>query len=84
MKDEYGTEQIYLVQPTKVEYQISHGGDGVKTVNEGMFRTYYTCDARGFQGGINILLNRVGATRFAKQNGLEIITDIKQYEILGD
>jgi hypothetical protein len=81
MKDAYGNDQVYLVQPTTLDYEISYGGDGVKTCQEGRYRHYFTASAGGLSGSIRIQLNRVSAERFAAYNGLQLITDEQREEI---
>jgi len=81
MKDTYGNDQVYLVQPTKLDYEISYGGDGVKTCQEGRYRHYFTAGASGLSGSITIQLNRINAERFAAYNGLQLITEEQRDEI---
>jgi len=81
MKDAYGNDQVFLVQPTTLDYEISYGGDGVKTCKEGRYRHYFTASAGGLSGSIRIQLNRVSAERFAAYNGLQLITDVEREEI---
>lgn len=81
MKDAYGNNQVYLVQPTILDYEISYGGDGVKTCQEGRYRHYFTAGASGVSGSIKIQLNRVNAERFAAYNDLQLITDEQREEI---
>jgi len=75
MKSVYGDEQVFLVQPTKLDYEISYGGDGVKTCQEGRYRSYVTASERGTYGGLYIQLNRMKAELFAEHNGLQLITE---------
>lgn len=81
MYDNYGTKQVYLVQPTELAYEIPKANP-LDTINEGRFRNYRTCDAKGVYGDGRMLMNRVQAERFAKHNGLSLIDDDTQDMIL--
>ena len=81
MTDEYGTEQIYLVKPTRINYSI-YNDDPIKGINEYTFRTYRTCSASGVEGCSRMILNLTRAKQFAKSNGLILITDYEQDELL--
>ena len=80
MKDEYNTKQIFLVQPTRIDYAIPKN-DPIDYVNNGIFRTYHTCDNNGVES-ISKQMNRTGAESFAKNNNLTIITDYDQDHLL--
>lgn len=82
MFDAYGTEQVYLVKPTKIDYSIPNYGQVLRIWTEEIFRTYHTTSAKGFSGGTRIQLNQEQAERFAVLNSLTIITEDRQYEIL--
>jgi hypothetical protein len=82
MRIEYGDELIYLVQPTKVDYAL-YNSDPIKSVNEGIFRTYYLATAQGCRS-LNIQLNRIGAERFAVYNGLQLVKDTEIDKLFED
>ena len=81
IKDAYGTPQVYLVEPSDLDFELPRN-DPVKTVMEGRFRTWYTCDEKGVRGGFKIQQNRQQAEWLAQRNGMRIITKEQQYQIL--
>ena len=82
MFDEYGNKQVYLVQPTWIDYAVPNHGQIDKIWLEEVFRTYYTCNTKGCNGGLRIQLNREQAECFANNNQLTLITDYEQDELL--
>lgn len=85
MKDEYGNLQVYLVEPARVDYDVSHPAtcekDTLTNINERVFRTYYTCCIRGVMA-IKIQLNRMKAEMFAKYNELKFVTEDELHDIM--
>ena len=82
MRTEYGTELIYLVKPTRVDYS-HYNSDPIVGIREKTYRTYYCADKNGCCGGsIRIQLNRIGAERFALYNGLQLVKDTEIDKLL--
>lgn len=80
MMSVYGATQVYLVQPTKLDFEISNS-DPIKLCYEGRFRTYCTADERGFHSEIKLQLNRRQAEMFANHNRLILIDDYQSEKL---
>jgi hypothetical protein len=75
IKDQYGREALYLVQPTRLDYEIGYP-DAEKLTLEGRFRTYGLADEEGTMlSNIRMQFNRISAMRMAKNNNLRLIDD---------
>lgn len=85
MKNEFGTLQVYLVEPARIDYDVSCipkcEKDTLTNINERVFRTYYTCCKQGVMG-LKIQLNRMMAEKFAEYNELKFVTEDTMTDII--
>jgi hypothetical protein len=80
----HGIKQVYLIRPNKVDYSLDNHGQVSKLWLKQTFKTYRTCCAKGFEGGIRIQLDFEQAIKFAELNSLKIINEENQEKLLNN